>query len=411
MICNTIGLTVDSFESIYTTGGTEVEEVYGAIDYAQPIYAKIREMTGTLPLTFTSHFAGNLTDYHISGNTVQDGTPTPDMPVDVVGCGVKMENLFSSAWEQGSINVDTGQNEPSASRVRTAGYIEVSPNKIYSFSRSIYYRFMNLRFYSADKSFIDTGSISSIRLIAGDNVGNPMSDGTSFCCFEIINPNIRYMRIGDESNTLSTKYMMVEGEYTKQTMPKYEPYGYKLPLTINSTEYPIYLGQVETTRRIKKLVLTGEEVWVKNEFSSANRYTTGTIDVSSGMPMTEVVSTHLVYGGQTSISGLDGQITGADATTLYRMYFWSNLDLDAWKSYLAAQYAAGTPVTVWYVLATSETAVINEPLHKISNYADTISFTQASVTIPTVNGENILDMASTVKPSEVYIKGKGIKPM
>lgn len=79
------------------------------------------------------------------------------------------------------------------------------------------------------------------------------------------------------------------------------------------------------------------------------------------------------------------------------------------KSYLADQYAAGTPVTVWYVLAEPETAVVNEPLMKIGNYADTISFAQAEVVIPTVNGANVLDMTSSVKPSEVYIKGKGIK--
>lgn len=46
---------------------------------------------------------------------------------------------------------------------------------------------------------------------------------------------------------------------------------------------------------------------------------------------------------------------------------------------------------------------------KIGDYADTISFAQSQVAIPTVNGANILDMTSPVKPSEVYIKGKGIK--
>jgi hypothetical protein len=79
------------------------------------------------------------------------------------------------------------------------------------------------------------------------------------------------------------------------------------------------------------------------------------------------------------------------------------------KSYLAAQYAAGTPVTVWYVLAEPETAVVNEPLMKIGDYADTITMAQAGVTIPTVSGTNVLDMSSPVKPSEVYIKGKGIR--
>lgn len=75
------------------------------------------------------------------------------------------------------------------------------------------------------------------------------------------------------------------------------------------------------------------------------------------------------------------------------------------KSYLAAQYAAGTPVTIWYVIATPETAVVNEPLMKIGDYADTVSAAQSQVTIPTVNGENVLDVLTEVKPSEVTIKG------
>ena len=44
---------------------------------------------------------------------------------------------------------------------------------------------------------------------------------------------------------------------------------------------------------------------------------------------------------------------------------------------------------------------------KINNYADTLSMEQAGVEIPTVNGSNTLDVLTTIKPSEVYIKYKG----
>lgn len=80
-------------------------------------------------------------------------------------------------------------------------------------------------------------------------------------------------------------------------------------------------------------------------------------------------------------------------------------DLNAWIAYLQQQYTAGTPVTVWYVLAEPETGIVNEPLMKIGDYADTISSAQAGVTIPTVNGENVLDVPTEVPPSEVTIKG------
>jgi hypothetical protein len=77
------------------------------------------------------------------------------------------------------------------------------------------------------------------------------------------------------------------------------------------------------------------------------------------------------------------------------------------KSYLQQQYAAGTPVTMWYVLATEETAVVNEPLMKIGDYADTLSMEQAGVSIPTANGSTTLGVETTVPPSEVYIKYRG----
>lgn len=86
-------LTRDGKEviAIYKQDGDEVDEVKDA--NGRLVYTNTREITGTLPLSFTSR-GKPLTDYRISGNTVQDGTPAPDAPVDVVGCGVRTEQLF-----------------------------------------------------------------------------------------------------------------------------------------------------------------------------------------------------------------------------------------------------------------------------------------------------------------------------
>ena len=61
------------------------------------------------------------------------------------------------------------------------------------------------------------------------------------------------------------------------------------------------------------------------------------------------------------------------------------------KNYLAAQYAAGTPVKVYYVLATPETKPV-EP-----------------VEIPTLNGTTVIDVDTAVKPTEMYTKYKSSK--
>ena len=53
------------------------------------------------------------------------------------------------------------------------------------------------------------------------------------------------------------------------------------------------------------------------------------------------------------------------------------------------------------------TGIVNEPLMKIGDYADTVSMEQAGVKIPTNRGNTVIDVETTLKPSEVYIKYRG----
>ena len=116
-------------------------------------------------------------------------------------------------------------------------------------------------------------------------------------------------------------------------------------------------------------------------------------NISDGRPLANVPDNSIYTGG-----GTDGQIVFIKTTDY--------TTVADFKSYLASQYAAGTPVTVWYVLATDQTGIVNEPLMKIGEYADTLSMEQANVEIPTARGTNTLDVLTDVKPSEIYIKYK-----
>ena len=81
--------------------------------------------------------------------------------------------------------------------------------------------------------------------------------------------------------------------------------------------------------------------------------------------------------------------------------------LTTFKQWLADQSTAGTPVTVWYVLATPTTGIVNEPIRKIGDYADTVS----GISIPTTAGANSFDVLTTLKPSEVTVNYKGWHPV
>lgn len=185
---------------------------------------------------------------------------------------------------------------------------------------------------------------------------------------------------------------------------------YKIPISSGGVTTNIYLGSTQTVRAIKKLVLTGDEDWEYQATYLRSVITINNIFVS-GLRTTPFFCTHYI-----PIS--DGRpIADVPLNAAYLAESWTNtatlnIKTDAYttaadfKAYLAAQYANGTPVTVWYILATPQTAAINEPLMKIVTYADTLSKEQAGVEIPTVNGSNTLDVDTTVKPSNIYIEYK-----
>lgn len=174
---------------------------------------------------------------------------------------------------------------------------------------------------------------------------------------------------------------------------------YKLPLLSGSTPVDIYLGESQTTRRIKKLVLTGNDdlTWYRSATRNyswyLHYYTIGTIMYtpfycSHGETVTNVSDYEYgkVYCDNTVNLGIfDSSI---DTTTKLNNYF-------------AQQYANGTPVTVWYVLATPTTGTLNEPLRKIGDYADTIGSTQTTAQIPTTAGSTTISWAgSGLAPSQ-----------
>jgi len=183
---------------------------------------------------------------------------------------------------------------------------------------------------------------------------------------------------------------------------------YKLPILSNSTVTNIYLGEVETTRRIKRLVLTGEEDWKR-----AQNQRCYYINASTGCP-TDYLKQRITTSICSHYQSQNNTASGSNEVEVGHFCFYTGGGFELYisettissaadfKSYLQQQYAAGTPVTVWYVLAKPETGIVNEPLMKIGDYADTVSMEQASVNIPTNNGSTVIDYDGTPKPSQMY---------
>lgn len=174
-----------------------------------------------------------------------------------------------------------------------------------------------------------------------------------------------------------------------------------IPITCGGQTTPVYLGQTQTVRRVKKMVLTGEESPTKTGLtatdgyqfrSTITDYNSRTHFICSHMPVTNASDTTETHG-----------YSGIGLTLCFDKAIGLNTE-DKVQSYLAAQYAAGTPVTVWYVLAAPETGIVNEPLCKIGDYADELHI-GSEVTIPTIKGSNTLSIDTELPPSSVSITG------
>jgi hypothetical protein len=385
---------------------------------------KIEELEGVPPLTFTAN-GQSLLDYLISGNTEQTGTPTPENPIIPNGCGEKTENLAWTGWAEDFVTraatanayitqVD-GRNCLYA--FCTVGFNQYDTKYIFKtdFKESTVY---TLIFDYKRPSNLSTSSTIQVRYTDNtvDKLPNYVNDDDwhkhtfvtasrktvkDICCFY----SSGYVYIDIDT------FMVVEGS----TAPtSYIPYGYKLPLTSAGQGVDIYLGEAQTTRRIKKLVLTGEEEFSKNNTNPSNYLYYGQRNsiIPSSIEKTPLICDELPMISEAPVSQI-----GISASNPYNVIYLnfgtdimnaqpSGNTVEGLKEYLAAQYAAGTPVTVWYVLDAPETGIVNEPLMKIGDYADTVSMEQAGVSIPTNKGSTTLDVETTIKPSNVYIKYK-----
>lgn len=196
---------------------------------------------------------------------------------------------------------------------------------------------------------------------------------------------------------------------------------YKIPILSANITTNVYLGEVETTRKIKKYEFTGQE----NFFTDTSTLYNNTLYFGTRVNFAifgsnrESLNSHFY----TAPKGNNPQVlkyecSGFNPVQSYSDFYYMRINLDtigspsasenvavpAFKTWLATQYAAGTPVTVWYVLSTPKTGIVNEPLQKIGDYADTLSMEQAGVQIPTLNGTTVIDVDTAVKPESMTIK-------
>lgn len=156
-------------------------------------------------------------------------------------------------------------------------------------------------------------------------------------------------------------------------------------------EYADYKSESAEYRAVRKFELTGQE----NGWRLTGSGRMALAFISSQNPLRNVLCICSHYKGTAATAY--GDLADGDCTVSTMngnnselgIYDTNYTTLADFKTYLQQQYANGTPVCVWYVLATPTTESITAP------------------EIPTTAGSQTFDVDTELKPSEVYIKYKG----
>ena len=174
---------------------------------------------------------------------------------------------------------------------------------------------------------------------------------------------------------------------------------YKIPIKSGGVITPVYLGEVETTRKIGKLVLDGTENWLLEE--GDGRYSLP--NITSLVQFANQLCTHFQSATSYSDFYFNDLKFGVSNRPCLLIHYIACQTVSAFKAFLASEYATGHPVTVWYILATPTTGILNEPIRKIGDYADSISVSN----LPTTGTSEQFNINTTLKPSEVQLTYHG----
>jgi hypothetical protein len=377
-------VTIDGKED-YMTINTDLSRLWYKV-----LFGSKTDVITEFPYIFNT-MQNKLSDWELFGNVEVSGTPTPDSPAMPEGTGDMSGNLFdvdARDTNNGYVNnmqLNQDGTMTSWTTSEITEYIELTPNATYTLTNIGSYNYLAYCIYDNDRQYI-TGNM--YRGQATKVINMP--------------PNGKYLRFTHVKTKPNT--MLNLGS----TPLPYEPYGYKIPISCGGTTTPVYLGEVQTTRAVKKLVLTGEEDW-ENSINPTLFGVIRLLDLEPFIPQVTAYCSHYIYNPiQSGLAAnmVNGEFALQKSSNAFNLYI-RNTDYTRYsnfKDYLAQQYAAGTPVTVWYVLANEETVIVNEPLMKIGEYADSLSRAQTGIDIPTVIGQNTIDVLTTVKPSSMRIE-------
>ena len=245
----------------------------------------------------------------VLGNSSQSGTPSPDNPVEVVGSGVRTGNLFD------------------VSKIKDTALISIHGNDI------------TITNYTASTNFTPELLLEMTGLSQGDTIttsrkvkiidgtGNNITGRISFMrkdkasTFVIIdgtdsfrttvipddfdsdnyNTAVFYgVNAGDTRTVIFSEVQILKGEYTSETLPPYEPYGYKVAVTASGRNLFKQTGNTYSTSGLntvaehQEYIINGTSRTIFNLSLEKNI----NLNIAAGEPITfvtEILDGEIIY--------------------------------------------------------------------------------------------------------------------
>ena len=315
-----------------------------------------------------------LTNIIIRGNSTQDGTPTPDSPIEIKSVGDKTKNLFKVDYKytKAAYGIYVDYNDDGSI------YIHGTATK-------------NVSLYLTQTAFTLKAGTYTINSPTSDSLTYvlPGYKTSTFKLTEDMTATGVYINIKD-GTTIDTVYypQLEEGE----TSTSYEPYGYKIPVKISGKNLLNYNAVEDTNQYIIKTSgktytpsSTGGTWRVSDyiEVSPNTKYSFNEISATASAAGSAWYDENKNYISGFSATELanNGQImTSPDNAKYLRHSFRidGNYNSD-WQNTIMISESDKLVPYENYIEPSITNVYLDEPLRKIGDYADYIDFASGKV--------------------------------
>lgn len=349
----------------YTSGS------FTAIKYG--IYKEDTDTITSFPAAIIAD--GENASAKVYGNMQQTGTPTPSSPIQPQECGERTANLCNEEYPN------------------ISGTIQYTPIYVgegsFTLSTTLPYASNGANLFLLSGNVSTGASTSTNGVWLNHNITTQSEEGYI---------TIGYRHYTGTKSPADSQTMLNTGS----SALTYEPYGYKIPISSANTTTPIYLGEVQTTRKINKLTFSSSQNWQLQSINShgiANFYIIATNNFLNNNIISNYFTQQTSSIATTTTEGIYIALTSSSATIYIRINSQTASTVQEFKDWLDG---LSEEAALWYILAESTTVILNEPIRKIDNYADTVT-----TTIPTIAAADNINVSTTLKPSAIDLTYTG----